>query len=131
MRIALIESELIKLATGGGGVVACILVVILFLKQQDKVNDLLKQIADKFSADIISYQKAFQDQLITLTAQSYSNQKLYQDQMKVMIDDHIELTKETITALKSNEATVRAIETTVKELQAMLAQDRKANSRSN
>jgi hypothetical protein len=113
-----LETELLKLVTGGGGVVACIVVVILFLKNQEKQNETMRQITEKFSADNASNQKAYQDQITALAAQTYSNQKLYQDQIKTMIDDHMSVTRETITAVKSIEATVRAVVDTVRGLEA-------------
>lgn len=107
------EVELLKLVTGGGGVVACIVVVILFLKQQEKQNDTLKQITDRFNTEVAVNQKAYQDQINALSAQTYANQKLYQDQIKIMIDDHMSVTRETISAVKSVEATVRELQSTV------------------
>lgn len=110
------EVELLKLVTGGGGVVACIVVVILFLKQQEKQNETLKQITERFNAEVATNQKSYQDQITALTAQTYANQKLYQDQIKTMIDDHMSVTRETISAVKSVEATVRQLQETVQNL---------------
>jgi hypothetical protein len=116
-----LETELLKLVTGGGGVVACIVVVILFLKNQEKQNDNIKQITEKFSADNAANQKAYQDQITALAAQTYANQKLYQDQIKTMIDDHMSVTRETITAVKSVEATVRSVVDTVRRLESTVS----------
>jgi type I site-specific restriction endonuclease len=124
-----LEVEILKMVGGGGGIVATIAVVILFLRQQEKMHQTLTQIAEKFTADVAQSQRAFQDQLGQLMGQQMTSQKLYQEQIKSLINDHISVTRETVGAVKGLDATVRgvdatvrSVETTVRELQNVVRQ---------
>jgi predicted component of type VI protein secretion system len=102
--------EILKLLPGGSAVLAVIIVVILFLKQQEKMNDVLKEITDKFGQQSSANQKLFQDQINQITTQYYTSQKSFQDQIQLLIDSHLAVSKETISALKQLEAIVRQVE---------------------
>ena len=108
--------SLIKLLPNGAAVIAVIVVVVLFLKQQDKVSNVLEQITDKFNDQTINNQKAFQDQINVLAQQYYTNQKSFQDQIQHLIDAHLQVSRETISALKALEATVNEVKTKVHKL---------------
>jgi hypothetical protein len=99
--------DLISLLPDGASAVAVIIVVMLFLKQQDRINLTLETITKGFHGQVFDSQKAFQDQVLELTHQQYDNQKLYQDQIQSLIDAHIKVSRETILALKSLEASLK------------------------
>ena len=100
--------DLIKLLPDGASAVAVIVVVMLFLKQQDRINHMLESITKGFNEQVDESQKTFQDQILRLTRQLFENQKLYQDQIQSLIDAHLKVSRETILAMK-------ALETTLKE----------------
>jgi hypothetical protein len=91
----------------GASAVAVIIVVMLFLKQQDRINVMLESITQGFNEQVGDSQKAFQDQILRLNRQQFDNQKLYQDQIQSLIDAHIKVSRETILALKSLEASLK------------------------
>jgi predicted ABC-type ATPase len=96
--------DLIRLLPDGASAVAVIVVVMLFLKQQDRINAMLESITKSFNDQVGDSQKTFQEQILRLTRQQYDNQKRYQDQIQSLIDAHIKVSRETILALKSLEA---------------------------
>jgi hypothetical protein len=99
--------DLMRLLPDGASAVAVIVVVMLFLKQQDRINLMLESITKGFNNQVIDSQKAFQEQLLRLTRHQYENQKLYQDQIQSLIDAHIKVSRETIMALKSLEGSLK------------------------
>jgi uncharacterized membrane protein YvbJ len=99
--------DLIKLMPEGASAVAVIIVVMLFLKQQDRINLVLESITKGFNDQVSDNQKSFQEQIIRLTRQQSDNQKLYQDQIQSLIDAHIQVSRETIMALKTLEASLK------------------------
>ncbi|GAC1473637.1 MAG: hypothetical protein NVSMB9_22610 [Isosphaeraceae bacterium] len=99
--------DLIRLLPDGASAVAVIIVVMLFLKQQDRINHMLETITRGFNDQVFDSQKAFQEQILRLTEQQHDNQKLYQDQVQSLIDAHIKVSRETILGLKSLEASLR------------------------
>lgn len=99
--------ELIRMLPDGASAVAVIIVVMLFLKQQDRINQMLESITQKFNGQVGDNQKAFQDQILRLNRQQFENQKLYQDQIQSLIDAHIKVSRETILALKSLESSLK------------------------
>jgi predicted ABC-type ATPase len=99
--------DLIRLLPDGASAVAVIVVVMLFLKQQDRINLMLESITKGFNEQVFDSQKAFQEQILRLTQQQYDNQKLYQDQIQSLIDAHVKVSRETIMALKSLEASLK------------------------
>lgn len=99
--------DLIRLLPDGASAVAVIFVVMLFLKQQDRINIMLETITRDFNDQVIDSQKSFQEQILRLTRQQYDNQKLYQDQIQSLIDAHIKVSRETILALKSLESSLK------------------------
>jgi hypothetical protein len=99
--------DLIRLLPDGASAVAVIIVVMLFLKQQDRINAMLESITKGFNEQVGDSQKAFQEQIVGLNRQQADNQKLYQDQIQSLIDAHIKVARETILALKSLEASLR------------------------
>lgn len=105
------ELELLKMLPGGGSVAALIVTVILFLKQQEKSQQNLGQVTETFNSRVAAAQVSFQDQIRQLIVQNAENQKLYQDQIQTLLDGHLEVSRETISAL-------RALEAAVHELQA-------------
>ena len=104
------ELELLKMVPGGGSVAALIVTVILFLKQQEKSQAGLSLIAETFNARVAATQASSQDQINRLVAQATENQKLYQDQIQALIDRHLEVSRETIAAIKSLEVAVRELQ---------------------
>lgn len=98
--------ELIRLLPDGASAVAVIIVVRLFLKQQDRINAMLESITQNFHDQVGENQKAFQEQILRLTRQQFDNQKLYQEQIQSLIDAHIEVSRETISAIKSLESSL-------------------------
>ena len=99
--------DLIRLLPDGASAAAVIVVVMLFLKQQDRINLTLESITKGFNDQVFDSQKAFQEQILRLTRQQYDNQKLYQEQIQSLIDAHIKVSRETILALKSLEASLK------------------------
>ena len=61
--------DLIKLLPDGASAVAVIIVVMLFLKQQDRINLMLESITKGFNDQVFDSQKTFQDQILRLTRQ--------------------------------------------------------------
>ena len=115
------EVELLQMLPGGGSVVALIVTVILFLKQQEKTQQGLSQITDTFNARIASTQSSFQDQVKDLMGQSAENQKHYQDQVQSLIDRHLEVSRETIVAIKSLESAVAEMQLRVPAIVTTMA----------
>ena len=99
--------ELIKMLPAGGSAVAVIMVVMLFLRQQDRLNLMVETITKGFNEQINDSQKTFQEQILRLTTQQFDNQRLYQSQIQSLIDAHIKVSRETILALKSLEASLK------------------------
>ena len=99
--------DLIRLLPDGASAVAVIIVVMLFLKQQDRINLMLESITQNFNDQVGDSQKSFQEQILRLNRQQFENQKLYQDQIQSLIDAHIKVSRETILALKSLEASLK------------------------
>ncbi len=99
--------DLVKLLPDGASVIAVIIVIVLFLKQHDKINLLLTNVTKEFHEHIYESQKGFQDQILKLSAQQFDHQKAYQDQIQALIEAHVNVTKETITALKSLEMSLK------------------------
>jgi hypothetical protein len=98
---------MIRLLPNGASAVAVIFVVMLFLKQQDRINLSLESITKGFHDQVTESQKAFQDQVQQLTQRQSENQKLYQEQIQSLIDAHIKVSRETILALKSLESSLK------------------------
>ena len=88
--------ELIRLLPDGASAVAVIFVVMLFLKQQDRINLMLKSITKGFNDQVFDSQKAYQEQILRLAHQQFENQRLYQEQIQTLIDAHIKVSCETI-----------------------------------
>ena len=99
--------DLIRLLPDGASAVAVIIVVMLFLKQQDRINLMLESITKGFNDQVFDSQKAFQEQILRLARQQFDTQKHYQDQIQSLIDAHISVSRETIMALKSLEVSLR------------------------
>jgi hypothetical protein len=99
--------DLIHLLPDGGSVVALIFVVMLFLRQQDRLNVMLETITKGFNERVNESQKTFQEQVLRLTTQQGDNQRLYQEQIQSLIDAHIKVSRENILALKSLEASLK------------------------
>ncbi len=99
--------DLIRLLPDGASAAAVIIVVMLFLKQQDRINLMLESITKGFNEQVYDSQKGFQDQVLRLARQQHDNQKLYQDQIQSLVDAHIKVSRETILALKSLEVSLR------------------------
>lgn len=110
------EIELLKMLPGGGSVVALIITVILFLKQQERMQLGLSQITETFNARVVSTQSAFQTQVNQLMNQNVENQKLFQEQVQLLIDGHLEVSRETIAALKALESAVHVLQISSKPL---------------
>ena len=100
-------SDMIKLLPDGASAVAVIIVVMLFLKQQDRINHMLESITKSFNEQVGDSQKGFHEQILRLARQQFENQKLYQDQIQSLIDAHIKVSRETILALKSLESSLK------------------------
>jgi len=99
--------ELIKLLPDGASVVAVIVVIVLFLKQHDKITLMISSLAKQFDDHIYDSQKCFQDQILKLASQQHENQKAYQDQIQLLIEAHVNVSKETILALKTLEMSLK------------------------
>jgi len=111
------ELELLQYLPGGGSVAALIITVILFLKtqerQQEKTHENLNSIADKFNSQVAASQITFNEQIASLTTQSRENQRVYQEQVQSLIDGHMDVAKETISAIKGLESAVRELKAIV------------------
>jgi predicted ABC-type ATPase len=99
--------DLIHLLPDGASAVAVIFVVMLFLRQQDRLNLMLETITKGFNEQVNDSQKTFQEQVLRLTTQQCDNQRLYQEQIQSLIDAHLKVSRETILALKSLEASLK------------------------
>jgi hypothetical protein len=102
--------DLVKLIPNGASVIAVIVVVILFLKQQDKMNEMLQAVTEKFNEQSTVSQKLYQDQLGNLSQQYFVNQKSFQDQIQLLIDSHMKASQQATTTLKGVEAKVSNIQ---------------------
>ena len=74
--------DLIQLLPDGASAVAVIIVVMLFLRQQDRINLMLETITKGFSEQVNDSQRAFLEQVLQLTSRQFDNQRLYQDQIQ-------------------------------------------------
>ncbi len=99
--------DLIRLLPAGASAVAVIIVVMLFLRQQDRINLMLESITKGFNEQVYDSQKGFQEQVLRLARQQHDNQKLYQDQIQSLVDADIKVSRETILALKSLEVSLK------------------------
>ncbi len=104
------EAELLQMLPGGGSVAALIMTVILFLKQQEKAQATINQVTETFNVRVTETQVSFQDQINRQMVQINENQKRYQEQIQSLIDAHIEVSRETVLALKSLEAAVSELQ---------------------
>lgn len=109
MLFAQVPVDLIKLLPDGANVVAVIVVIYLFLKQQDKSNEVLKAVQTAADLQANASQKAFQDQISALSNQYFTNQKAYQDQIQRLMDGHILVTRDAIVALQELKGVVVAL----------------------
>ena len=91
----------------GASAVAVIVVVMLFLKQQERLNCMFESVSKGFNDQIFDSQKTFQEQVLYLTRQMHDNHKLYQDQIQSLVDAHIKVSRETIVAMKSLESSLK------------------------
>jgi hypothetical protein len=114
------DIELVKLVREGGGIVATIVVVILFLRSNRAATLDLERIADRFTAETRGLAQSFQQQIQALMDQISLQQRAYQEQIRSLIDDHITVTRETVSAVRNLDATVRSVEVTVRELQSVV-----------
>ena len=80
------EVDLIKALPGAGTIVAFIVVVVLFLRQQEKIDNRM---------DVTT--------------------KIFAQQIKEFIDDVLEVTRNTIVAIEGLEDAVRDLRTQIKE----------------
>ena len=99
--------DLIHLLPDGASAVAVIIVVMLFLRQQDRINVMIETITKGFNDQVNDSQKTFQEQILRLTSRQYDNQRMYQEQIQSLIDAHIKVSRETILALKSLEVSLK------------------------
>jgi predicted ABC-type ATPase len=99
--------DLIQLLPDGASAVAVIIVVMLFLRQQDRINLMLETITKGFNEQVNDSQRTFQEQILQLTSRQFDNQRLYQEQVQSLIDAHIKVSRETILALKSLETSLK------------------------
>ena len=99
--------DLIHLLPDGASAVAVIIVVMLFLRQQDRLNLMLETITKGFNEQVNDSQKTFQEQVLRLTSGQHDNNRLYQEQIQTLIDAHIKVSRETIMALKSLEVSLK------------------------
>jgi hypothetical protein len=99
--------DLIRLLPDGASAVAVIVVVMLFLKQQDKLNLTLKAVTTEFHDQENESRKTYQEQFLKLTSQQYEKQKLYHDQIQSLIDAHINVARETVLAIKALEMSLK------------------------
>ena len=99
--------EILKAMPNGGAVIALIAVVILFLKKQDRTDQMLGEITARFAAEVQSDRQAFQSQLAALMERSEVSQRLYMDQIKAIVGDYAILTRENITAVRELQRIVR------------------------
>lgn len=102
-------NDLIKLLPEGSSVVAVIVVVVIFLRNQKEFNVSLKNITDEFSKNVTAMQQDFQKQIDRLSNAYLENEKTYRTQIQKLFDDFITVSRETITAVKGLEATVREL----------------------
>jgi len=124
--------EVLKAVAGGGSAVAVIAVVVLFLRQQQEMSMVLTGITERFVSENKASQAAFQAQLGEINGRFHDTLKDYQGQIRQVVHDHMIVTRETITAMKSVESTakgnslaVKDLQATVKEMGARMQSDRK------
>jgi hypothetical protein len=105
-----VEIELLKLIPGGGACIAVIAVVLIFLKAQreDRIES-AKQ-SQHFIDEVRIITRSYQDNVNSIMANVAVNQRTFQDQIKEITDDHMKLTRETITAVKGLEGAVRELQ---------------------
>lgn len=101
--------DLIKLLPDGASVVAVIVVIVLFLKQQEKVNQTFEAVTRKFHETECEGRVMYQNQLVKLEAQQTDSQKHYQDQIHALIEAHLNVSKEMITAIKELELSLKEV----------------------
>jgi hypothetical protein len=101
--------DIINALPDGSSVVSVIVVIILisFLKRFDKVDSMLKTTTKHFHDLLYDSQRNFQDQILKLSKQHSEQQKSYQSQIQALIDAHIQVSKETILALKGLEMSLK------------------------
>ncbi len=85
--------DLIHLIPDGASAVGVIIVVMLFLRQQERINMMLETITKGFNEQVHDSQATFQEQILRLTSQQYDNQRLYQEQIQSLIDAHIKVSR--------------------------------------
>lgn len=89
----LVDTGLAKLLTDGGSVAAVLFVVIIFLKQRDKDNETIQNMATLYQQKLIEAQKSFQDQIDKVHANivgfadsHYKNQASIQSSLETVAD---------------------------------------------
>lgn len=93
MLIAELASDLTKLLPEGANVVGVLIVVVLFLRQQDKFNSILRTMTLDFQQQNHNNQAAYQAQIEKIT---YA----FQTQLNLILDKHIEMTTNTVRAVE-------------------------------
>ncbi|MDE2508493.1 MAG: hypothetical protein KGM43_14865 [Planctomycetota bacterium] len=99
--------ELVRMLPDGAGVAGVLVVVILFLKQQDKSNRLIESLTTVFNEQIAFHHARWHDQFREINDRVSNNQRQYQDQIQTLVGAHLDVSRETITAIKSLELTLK------------------------
>lgn len=93
--------DLIKLLPDGATSVAIITIVILFLKQQDKAADSLKQITDSFQQSIRDLDSRQREAIVEINKRATDDRIHYQAQIETLMDEHMEMSREITGKLES------------------------------
>jgi predicted PurR-regulated permease PerM len=108
--------NILKLIPDAVTATAVIGVVIIFLKYLEKQNQAIKEITETFSDQTAANQKAFQEQVNNLSSQYHLTQKSFQEQIQKLIESHLQISVETVQAVKSLEQAVRTVQDKVGSL---------------
>lgn len=114
--------DLIKLLPDGATSVAIITIVILFLKQQDKAAESLKQITDSFQQSIRDLDTRQREAISEMNKRATDDRIHYQSQIQTLMDEHVEMSREVtgklealkteiVTGLRGNNDSSRKIPT--------------------
>lgn len=109
--------DLLKIIPDGLNVIAVLIVMFFFAKREDKFTTAIREIKDDFKDEIRRSQEAFQGQISEITRINTSSQREFQQQLQVLIEAHLTVSRESISALKSFEKVIEGMKDEIKTLQ--------------
>lgn len=101
------ETEILKLVSTGGSVVVLFGSIIIFLRELNKRDAVIKDLQIESNKIFSEMRLSHNAQVAGLITQLSDQQKYYQEQFRAVMDEHIETSKDVTTGLKLLENEIR------------------------